>query len=96
MPKRDVPYPVLGCLMTAVACHSSPENDVSTLGPEWLEARSPISAVDGLAASALWTYPSPARGSLPGADTSAIRPVIVWSWAVPSKNGWRVASDEWR
>ncbi|MBP6016659.1 MAG: hypothetical protein KA586_08055 [Candidatus Promineofilum sp.] len=44
MQKRDVPYLVLGFLITAVACHSSPDNDLSNLEPEWLETSSPISA----------------------------------------------------
>lgn len=42
MQKRDVPYLVLGCLITAVACRPSPQSDPSTLEPEWSATRSPI------------------------------------------------------
>ncbi|MEZ4541708.1 MAG: PPC domain-containing protein [Chloroflexota bacterium] len=51
MQKRDVPYLVLGFLITAVACRSSPENDLSTLEQEWLETSTPINAANGQAAA---------------------------------------------
>lgn len=71
MQKRDVPYLVLGCLITAVACRPSPQSDPSTLEPEWSATRNPITNATGSQAAPTDAPPPADEPPLPPAPPAA-------------------------